>query len=185
MTKKGEVEKPATPICLIYSADQSQSNVTVPGECYEVLEGGNCKKVWITRRSVEHLKDNCLLRVWCGDMVFAMGDTKPTPYLFVVEFPVPEDFYTEFVAWYREEHVPMLLANPDWQGTELYRANIQETPFSFTSVHHLSHPRALDSKERQASRSTPWFFRLKVHSWFDQGFNRWLLKFISGEERGL
>lgn len=178
-------KQPVASICLTYLEHSSQSDINVPGNCYEVMEGDNCKKVWVNKGSAEQPKFNCSLRQWCGSMVFAMGDTKPAPYLFVVEFPVPEDFYTEFKAWYREEHVPMLLAGPDWLGTELYRTNIRETPYSFTSVHYLSHPRALDSEERHASRSTPWFFRLKVNSWFDQGFNRWLLKSTNGRERSL
>lgn len=167
-------------IRFIYTGEQN-----VPGEFktstlsrYRVLDDRQLREVWIERDSLQQglPLDWGEFTVWSGRRVFILGDTTQTPYLFVVEFPVPESFYAEFVAWYKEEHVPMLLENPDWSGTELFQADSEcETEYSFTSLHYLTHAKALESPERQASRATPWFKRLQGNSWFDRAFNRWLL----------
>jgi len=103
----------------------------------------------------------------CGD---AGGD-----WLFMVGLWTPEDFREEFVAWYKIEHMPILLECPQWDGCRFV-----ETPAAtgrqFYSLHQMSERSALDSNERKRSRATPWFRRLSVHPWFDGAFTRTLYR---------
>jgi len=98
-------------------------------------------------------------------------------WLFCVGLWTPEDFREEFLAWYRIEHLPMLLECPVWDGCRFVEENIQ-TGCQFYAMHQLSDKKALDSNERKRSRSTPWFKRLSKNDWFDAAFTRALYKRI-------
>jgi len=95
------------------------------------------------------------------------------PYLFHVGLPVPNDFRDEFLSWYKDEHLPILLETPEWQGCRFVEERVANG-LLFHALHQLSERSALDSDARKRSRSTPWFVRLAQHAWFDKGFARQL-----------
>lgn len=96
-------------------------------------------------------------------------------WLFYVGLWTPADFRDEFLAWYEREHLPILLECPLWDGCRFVEQPI-DRGYQFYAMHQLSDKAALDSAERKRSRSTPWFRRLSVHSWFDGAFTRTLCR---------
>ena len=97
------------------------------------------------------------------------------PWLFMVGLWTPDDFRAEFVAWYRIEHMPILLECPQWDGCRFVETQVANG-CQFYSLHQLSDRAALDSAERKRSRSTPWFKRLSQNDWFDGAFTRTLYR---------
>lgn len=97
------------------------------------------------------------------------------PWLFRVGLWTPADHRTEFLAWYSVEHLPMLLACPQWDGCRFVEVATAEG-CQFYALHQLSDRAALDSAERRASRETPWFVRLRANRWFDGDFTRALYR---------
>jgi hypothetical protein len=87
----------------------------------------------------------------------------------------PQDFRKEFLAWYKVEHLPMLLECPIWDGCRFVEQDV-ERGCQFYALHQLSDKAALDSDARKRSRSTPWFNRLAKNGWFDAGFRRTLCR---------
>ena len=96
-------------------------------------------------------------------------------WLFYVGLWTPDDFRDEFLAWYKIEHMPILLECPIWDGCRFVEQKV-EKGCQFYAMHQVSDKAALDSNERKRSRSTPWFRRLARNSWFDAAFTRTLLK---------
>lgn len=92
-------------------------------------------------------------------------------WLFLVGLWTPADFRNEFLAWYKIEHMPILLENPLWDGCRFVEQKVPEG-CHFYAMHQMSDKVALDSAERKHSRATPWFRRLARQSWFDGGFKR-------------
>jgi hypothetical protein len=114
------------------------------------------------------------------DPRFAMGRTGPDagPWIFAVGIWMPEGFRDEICAWYQQEHGPILLECPEWQGFHCLETNVERGAQLYV-LHRLSARSALDSDARQRSRDTPWFHRLALHDWFDGPFERTLLRRIS------
>jgi len=96
-------------------------------------------------------------------------------WLFHVGLWTPDDFREEFLAWYKLEHLPILLECPVWDGCRFVEQKVDEG-CQFYAMHQLSDKGALDSAERKRSRSTPWFKRLAAHRWFDGAFTRTLCR---------
>ena len=96
-------------------------------------------------------------------------------WLFHVGLWTPPDFREELLAWYRHEHLPILLECRLWDGCRFVEQKVDKG-CQFYALHQLADKAALDSAERKRSRSTPWFKRLSVHSWFDGAFTRTLYK---------
>jgi hypothetical protein len=94
-------------------------------------------------------------------------------YLFTVGIWVPAVDRAEFLDWYRNEHLPMLLECPTWNGCRFVERAVPEG-CQFHALHQLEDRSALESEERRRSRATPWFMRLKRHPWFDEPFTRQL-----------
>ena len=99
------------------------------------------------------------------------------PILYPVLFSVPANGEKEFNAWYDEEHLGILLRSPHWPMCRRFKVH-NPAPGSWThlALHYLLDLRALESKERDAARATPWRERLAKHSWF-KGDYRVLYKF--------
>ena len=95
--------------------------------------------------------------------------------LFKVGIRTPAEFGEELLAWYRREHLPILLECREWEGCRFVREDAGDG-CRFLALHQLSHRRALESNERSRSRSTPWFFELKRNDWFDEPFSRVLYR---------
>jgi len=108
----------------------------------------------------------------------AAGDPfRDAPILYPVLFAVPAAGEADFNAWYDEEHLGILLRSPYWPMCRRFKAH-QPTAGSWTHIalHYLTDLRALESKERDEARATPWRDRLAQHAWF-KGDYRVLYKF--------
>ncbi len=99
-------------------------------------------------------------------------------WLFYVGLWTPDDFREEFLAWYKMEHLPILLECPVWDGCRFVEHKV-ERGCQFYAMHQMSDKAALDSAERMRSRSTPWFKRLSANAWFDGAFTRMLCRRLS------
>ena len=104
-------------------------------------------------------------------------------FLFKVGIRTPVGFREELLAWYRKEHLPILLECPEWDGCRFVHEEVDEG-CRFYALHQLSHRRALESNERARSRSTPWFFELKRNDWFDEPFSRVLYRRVDRSSDG-
>lgn len=115
------------------------------------------------------------------ETLFAGGDVGVAAgaFLFKVGVWTPEADREDFLAWYRGEHLPMLLECPTWRGCRFVEAPAREG-HQYFALHQLADPSALDSEARKRSRATPWFIRLKRHSWFDEAFTRQLYRSMEG-----
>jgi hypothetical protein len=110
-------------------------------------------------------------------LLFSSGKVGPNGghYLFRVGIWVPAAARAEFLDWYRNEHLPILLECPTWNGCRFVESTVSEA-HQFYALHHLEDPCALESEQRRRSRATPWFMRLKQHAWFDEKFTRQLYR---------
>ncbi len=112
--------------------------------------------------------------------LFSSGHSGPEsgPWVFFVGVRIPEEWREEFCAWYRCEHGPMLLECGEWRGFQFLEMSTGEG-CQFYVLHRLASRSALDSEQRDRSRSTPWFRRLAKNKWFDKAFERILYQRIS------
>jgi hypothetical protein len=99
------------------------------------------------------------------------------PWLFHVGLWVPAGHRGEFLAWYEQEHLPMLLEWPQWEGCRFMEEAVA-SGCQFHALHQLADRSALSSPARAASRRTPWFDRFKAFDWFDEAFTRTLYRRI-------
>jgi len=99
-------------------------------------------------------------------------------WLFRVGLWVPREHREEFLAWYEQEHLPILLECPLWDGCRFVEVE-DATGCRFIALHQLADQAALSSPERARSRATPWFARLKQFPWFDEPFTRALYRRVA------
>jgi len=84
-----------------------------------------------------------------------------------VFFRVPVEHEKEFNAWYDEEHMRILLGCEFWRMCRRFRIrNPGSQTWTHIALHYLTDLRALESKERDEARATPWRERLAKHEWF-------------------
>ena len=93
------------------------------------------------------------------------------PWIFLVGIWTPADWREELCALYQCEHGPILLECREWSGFQLMEASA-EKGCQFYVLHRLADRSALNSRQRERSRATPWFKRLSKHKWFDAAFER-------------
>jgi hypothetical protein len=86
--------------------------------------------------------------------------TRDAPYQLIVCMTPPDGGEDDFVAWYCEEHIPMLLAVPGWRRVRLFRQLEGNGP-AFMAVHELESPEVFQRPEYQASIGTPWRQRIR------------------------
>lgn len=115
------------------------------------------------------------------EVLFSGGSFGPRggPWLFDVGLWVPDSHRSEFCAWYRHEHAPILLECPVWSGFRFVEQRV-ERGRQYYALHWLAEREALDSPFRKLSRSTPWFRRLAANDWFDGAFVRVLARRLGG-----
>jgi hypothetical protein len=87
--------------------------------------------------------------------------------LYPVFFEVPAERLPEFDAWYKDEHIPLLMQDERWIGARRFDI-FDGTPnrFNRLTLHYLSQRSALDSGARKQARATPWRARLAEEAWF-------------------
>jgi hypothetical protein len=87
--------------------------------------------------------------------------------LFVIGFKVAPEALDDFDAWYRDEHVRLLLKADGWLRIRRYDVSgHRDAPWNRLAVHDLRSPETWDCPERAAAR-TPWRDRLAANAWFD------------------
>jgi hypothetical protein len=92
-------------------------------------------------------------------------------FLFRVGMWTPDADRDDFLAWYEDDHLSVLLEHPAWDGCRFIET-AADYGCQFYVLHQMQDPVALDSDERRRSRDTPWFHRLKKKDWFDDAFVR-------------
>ena len=115
-----------------------------------------------------------LVTTWSGVRIYKGGSDRRGALVYMLKYPVPQDYLWEFDAWFQIEHMPMLLEEPTWYGCEFFRA-LGPSGWSFAALHYVE-PQALKSDARNRSVDTPWWHRLKRHEWFDKQFERTLMR---------
>jgi hypothetical protein len=86
--------------------------------------------------------------------------TQDAPYQLVVCMTPAPGTEDDFVAWYREEHIPMLLAVPGWRRVRLFRQLEGDGP-AFMAIHELESPEVFSRPEYTQAVSTPWRTRIR------------------------
>jgi hypothetical protein len=86
--------------------------------------------------------------------------TRDAPYQLMVCITPPEHGVDDFVAWYREEHIPMLLEVPGWRRARLFRQIDGRGPM-FMALHELEGLEVFDTPQHVAAVSTPWRKRIR------------------------
>lgn len=80
---------------------------------------------------------------------------------------VPHDRIAEVSRWYEEEHLPMLLACPQWVMTRRFSVrSARGLDWNHVALHYMTDLRALKSPERDRARDTPWRDRFISEGWF-------------------
>lgn len=116
--------------------------------------------------------------------LFSSGRVGPRVgnWVFRVGINVPKAWRSEFCAWYKCEHGPILLECSDWEGFQ-FMEEPSNRGCQFYVLHYLAERDALDSEWRRFSRSTPWFKRLARNKWFDKPFERVLSRRVNINHR--
>ena len=86
--------------------------------------------------------------------------TDEPPYQLIVCMTPPHAGQDDLVAWYRQEHISMLLDVPGWCRVRLFRQVDGRGP-AFMAVHELQSPAVFERPEYTKSISTPWRQRLR------------------------
>jgi hypothetical protein len=96
-----------------------------------------------------------------GELVLDCPEwTRDAPYLLVVCMTPPAGGEDDFVDWYREEHIPMLLNVPGWRRVRLFRQVDGNGP-AFLALHELESPDVFDQPTYAAAIGTPWRQRIR------------------------
>jgi len=117
-------------------------------------------------RSVTHFT-----RFACVELAGAVRPQAPpvetAPVLYAVWFGVPASAAAELEAWYREDHIPLLMEEPLWRAAVSYRiADGEPKLWTHLTLHYLESAGALESPARQRACGTPWRQRLSREPWF-------------------
>jgi hypothetical protein len=96
-----------------------------------------------------------------GELVLDCPEwTRNPPYQLVVCMTPADGAEDDFIAWYREEHIRMLLAVPGWRRSRLFRQFDGNGP-AFMAFHELESPGVFERPEYAASIGTPWRKRIR------------------------
>jgi hypothetical protein len=86
--------------------------------------------------------------------------TKDAPYQLIVCMSPPPGGEDDFVDWYRQEHIRMLLAVPGWRRVRLFQQVEGDGP-AFMAVHELETPDVFEQPNYAKSIGTPWRQRIR------------------------
>jgi hypothetical protein len=88
------------------------------------------------------------------------GWTPAAPYVLTVAMSPAPGGDEDFVAWYFEEHIGMLLDVPGWRRVSLFQQVEGDGP-AFMALHELETPAVFDHAKYHKSISTPWRTRIR------------------------
>jgi hypothetical protein len=82
----------------------------------------------------------------------------PGPVILAVAMSVPASAEEDLVAWYAEEHIPMLLKVPGWRRIRTFRLrqSLDGPGPDFLALHELAGPEVLEEPGYRVAVSTPW-----------------------------
>jgi len=170
-----------------YDEDHVPLRLGVPGflsgRRYRAAEGGDGPRylALYDLSSVEVLRSDAYQRLWreqserekamlasipftdrrvCEAVLDGPEWTQDPPFQLIVCMTPPAGAEDDFVTWYREEHIPMLLAVPGWRRARLFR-QVEGSGPAFMAVHELETADVFDLPEHQAAISTPWRQRIR------------------------
>ena len=132
-------------------------------ESLEVLQGTGYQRL-IDERSER--EKNMLARIPMIDrrvlqlVIDGQPWTDAPPYQLIVCMTPPSGGESDFVSWYREEHIGMLLDVPGWRRIRLFRQLEGDGP-AFMAVHELETPGVFDHPNYEKSIATPWRQRIR------------------------
>jgi hypothetical protein len=86
--------------------------------------------------------------------------TADPTYVLTVAMSPPVGGEEDFVAWYAQEHIRMLLAVPGWRRVRLFQ-QVEGTGPAFMAVHELESPSVFEHENYEKSISTPWRGRIR------------------------
>jgi hypothetical protein len=96
-----------------------------------------------------------------GELVLDCPEwARDAPYQLIVCMTPPLGAEDDFVDWYRQEHIRMLLGVPGWRRVRLFRQVEGDGP-AFMAIHELETTQVFDRPEYTASISTPWRQRIR------------------------
>ena len=87
--------------------------------------------------------------------------TADAPYQLVVCMSPAPGGESDFVEWYRQEHIRMLLEVPGWRRVRLFR-QLEGSGPAFMAVHELENTQVFDHPAYEAAISTPWRQRIRA-----------------------
>jgi hypothetical protein len=87
--------------------------------------------------------------------------TDDAPYALIVCMTPQAAGEDDFVAWYREEHIRMLLDVPGWRRVRLFQ-QVEGSGPAFMAVHELETPDVFEHENYTTSISTPWRQRIRA-----------------------
>jgi hypothetical protein len=106
--------------------------------------------------------------------------TDNPPYQLAFAYEPAADTSTEDVAaWYRDEHIPMLLEIPGWRRVRLFEQVEGEGP-RIAALHEFESPSVFDTDGYQRATSTPWRQRIVGRA---TGIERYLFRFLKSFDR--
>jgi len=86
--------------------------------------------------------------------------TKDAPYQLIVCMTPAEKGEDDFVDWYRQEHIGMLLDVPGWRRVRLFQ-QVEGNGPAFMAVHELESPDVFEHPNYHKSIGTPWRQRIR------------------------
>jgi hypothetical protein len=86
--------------------------------------------------------------------------TADPPYVLTVAMSPPPGGEDDFVAWYAQEHIRMLLAVPGWRRVRLFQ-QVDGTGPAFMAVHELESRSVFEHENYTKAISTPWRGRVR------------------------
>ena len=138
---------------------------TLESEEYRRLKAIPSERTQRMLRSVTRFTRFACLEL--SSIVRSNAPVEAAPVLYAVWFSVPAASAADLEAWYREEHIPLLMEEPRWRGAVSYRIAAGDPPhLTHLTLHHLESAEALKSPARQRARETSWRERLSQEPWF-------------------
>ena len=96
-----------------------------------------------------------------GELVLDCPEwTRDAPYQMLVCMTPPAGGEDDFVAWYRQEHIPLLLRVPGWRRVRLFR-QVEGSGPAFMAVHELESVDVFETPAHEAATATPWRKRIR------------------------
>jgi hypothetical protein len=109
--------------------------------------------------------------------------TDAAPYQLTVAMSPAPGGDQDFVAWYAEEHIRMLLDVPGWRRVRLFQQLEGDGP-AFMAVHELETPAVFEHENYHKSIGTPWRTRIRSSvSRYERNLFQLLRSFSSVEIR--